>query len=121
MRSLLSVHQTEGRTALSSSRQYSAVTEATENRSLKTVRRRGRSVCVLAEGGTVADNDGRTRLVPDMDRTDLDRNEADAAEQAQDAYPSDDTVAGEPSLDDEAPEWDAQEQRQAVLQDDDYR
>jgi hypothetical protein len=56
-----------------------------------------------------------------MDRTDLDRNEADAAEQAQDAYPSDDTVAGEPSLDDEAPEWDAQEQRQAVPQDDDYR
>ena len=40
---------------------------------------------------------------------------------AQDAYPNDDAVAGEPSLDDEAPEWDAQEQRQAVPQDDDYR
>ena len=55
------------------------------------------------------------------DRADIETPEADAAEQAQDAYPSDDTVAGEPSLDDEAPEWDAQEQRQAVPQDDDYR
>lgn len=56
------------------------------------------------------------------DNDDLERPEADAAEQAASAFPDDeDTEVAEPPLDDEAPEWDAQEQRQVVRLEDDYR
>lgn len=56
------------------------------------------------------------------DNDDLERPEADAAEQATSAFPDDeDTDEAAPLLDDEAPEWDAQEQRQVVQLEDDYR
>ena len=57
------------------------------------------------------------------DDSDLERPEADAAEQAVSAFPDedDDVEAPEPAQDDEAPEWDAQEQRQVVGLDDEYR
>jgi hypothetical protein len=53
---------------------------------------------------------------------DFEAPEADAAEQATDADPRDES---EPELgeriDDEIPEWDAQEQSREVRQEDDYR
>ena len=58
------------------------------------------------------------------DNDDLERPEADAAEQATSAFPDEDDDAAEdaePVLDDEAPEWDAQEQRQVVRLEDEYR
>ena len=57
-----------------------------------------------------------------MSYPDREASEADAAEQAKAAFPDDeDTADAGRSLDDEAPEWDAQEQRQVVPLDDDYR
>jgi hypothetical protein len=57
------------------------------------------------------------------DNSDLERPEADAAEQAVSAFPDeDDTIEDpEPAQDDEAPEWDAREQRQVVGLEDEYR
>jgi hypothetical protein len=68
------------------------------------------------------DDGGRRRLMTYPDNDDLERPEADAAEQAASAFPGeDDTAEDEPTLDDEAPEWDAQEQRHVVRLEDDYR
>ena len=52
----------------------------------------------------------------------LETPEADAAEQATSARLEEDTDTGTmTSLDDEAPEWDAQEQRRVVELEDEYR
>ena len=51
---------------------------------------------------------------------DLEAPEADVAEQATSAF-RDDDEDGSPSLDTEAPEWDAHEQSRVVPMEDDYR
>ena len=56
------------------------------------------------------------------EKIDLETPEADAAEQATSARLEEGADTGtSTSLDDEAPEWDAQEQRRVVELEDDYR
>ncbi|MEU8816503.1 hypothetical protein [Actinoplanes sp. NPDC048796] len=52
---------------------------------------------------------------------DLEAPEADAAEQAADAFLDDDGDDPAPALGDETPEWDAQEQSRSVRLEDEYR
>jgi hypothetical protein len=115
----------EGRTALSSTREYSAAPGTDGNRpahTLPTVETKDHS---KPRGRTVEGQTGKRRVSTMTDRDDLDYEtpEADAAEQAMIADPNDNDDEDRGSLpsDIEAPEWDAQEQSQAVHVEDDYR
>jgi hypothetical protein len=63
--------------------------------------------------------EGATMIEPQ--NLDTEAPEADAAEQAVNADPADDSRSGSASSSIEAPEWDAQEQSLEVPLDDDYR
>jgi hypothetical protein len=56
-----------------------------------------------------------------MTYPDLEKPDADAAEQLAEAFPGDEDRAPNPELSVETPEWDAQEQSQIVRDDDEYR
>jgi hypothetical protein len=75
----------------------------------------------MLTGNLSPDDSGRKRVMTYPDNTGLEAPEADAAEQATDAFPGDGDDTTTPALGDETPEWDAQEQSRSVGPEDEYR